>query len=301
MKLKHIDNIIGYDKLNLQDDIFPNAIKKFNKEFGHIEFIKIYYNSDGLKIEGYIVRNKKVKNKLPVIIFCRGGNNHPEKKLGQLNVGTLIKPEFVKLIDEGKIILFASNYRGSDNSEGVDEFGGRDVYDVINLYPIIEKYKYSDKNNIALYGWSRGCIMTFIVLRKVNWVKCVIVGAPPTNLLNQKIERPKMYDMLKNNFNLTKKDLMKRSVIFWTNMLPKTVPILILHGSADCRVDVNHSFLLSKKLQEYKIPYQLIIFPGGDHGLSEYQKKVSDEIIDWIENYLINNKQITINLEQHGK
>ena len=59
----------------------------------------------------------------------------------------------------------------------MDEFGGNDINDIINLYPIISSYKYCDK---------RGCMMAFLVHKKVNWIKCIIVGAPNINLLHDK-------------------------------------------------------------------------------------------------------------------
>jgi len=83
---------------------------------------------------------------------------------------------------------FRTNYRGNGN--GIDEFGGNDINDIINLYPIISSYKYCDKNNIGLYAWSRGCMMAFLVHKKVNWIKCIIVGAPNINLLHDKEFRP---------------------------------------------------------------------------------------------------------------
>lgn len=299
MKLKDISEIVECDKLDISGSKYSENIQNFSKQYPHFEFFRIMYLSDGLKIEGYIVRNKNIKKKLPVVIFCRGGNNHPEKKCGELTIKPLILSEFVQLIDSGQIVLFATNYRGGGRSEGVDEFGGRDVRDVTNLYPIIQEYDYTDPNRVALYGWSRGCIMVFVALRKVDWVKCAIVGAPPVNLIKNKEFRPKMDKMLREDFGLNDKDLKNRSVIYWTSRLPKDVPILILHGSADWRVSVLDTLTFAKKLQVKKIPYQLVILPGGDHSLTEYRQRVHDEAVNWLTSYLINNK--TVNLELHGR
>ena len=82
-------------------------------------------------------------------------------------------------------------------SEGIDEFGGKDVDDVINMYPIIKQYKYSDHNRISLYGWSRGCLMTLLTYKKVNWVKNIILGAGEYDLTSVKEFRPQFYENLK--------------------------------------------------------------------------------------------------------
>jgi dipeptidyl aminopeptidase/acylaminoacyl peptidase len=286
MNLNEIDEIIQYKYLCINQNNL-------------LDIIKIKYKSDNLFINGYIFKKNKCKKKLPVVIYCRGGNNHPIKYTGIYTPSRIINNHtgLFDLIYKEEIILFFSNYR--DN--GFDEFGGKDINDIINLYPIITKYKYSNCNNIALFAWSRGCMMAFLVHKKVNWIKCIIVGAPNVNLIKDKTRRPKMYNILINDFNLTDKDLIKRSAINWIYTFPKTVPILILHGTADWRVNVHNSFDLALKLQKYKIPYQLMIYPGGDHVLSEYKSDVHLQVTTFLIKYLINNEQHNINLEYHGK
>jgi len=95
--------------------------------------------------------------------------------------------------------------------------------------------------------------------------------------------------------------LKKRSAINWIDKLPKSAPILILHGSADWRVSVSNAYDLGQALQKNKIPYKLVIYPGGNHGLTKYRNDVVTEVTKWIDSYLIHNKQDLINLEYHGK
>ena len=47
----------------------------------------------------------------------------------------------------------------------------------------------------------------------------------------------------------------------------QTVPCFIWHTAEDAVVPVIHSLMLAEKLAEYRIPYELHVFPRGYHGL----------------------------------
>jgi len=298
MNLSQISKIIRFKQIVITER-FPPMIVKLAQKFNNLEIISIIYTSDNLKIHGYILKKKKIRTQIPVVIYCRGGNNHETKKCGELYPGTMFSLKgLLNLVNDGKIIVFASNYRGSKHSEGTDEYCGKDINDTINLYPIIKKYKYADSKKIAIYGWSRGCTTATMVMRKSNWIKCAILVAGNYDYIADKQFRPKMYKMLVEDFKLSHKDLKNRSCINWVNELP-TIPILLLHGSADWRVSAENSLKLSIELLKLKKPYKLIIYPGGDHGLTEYSKEVKKEVKYHLEQFLLKNEQI--NLTFHGK
>jgi dipeptidyl aminopeptidase/acylaminoacyl peptidase len=299
MKLSEISEIIKFDRVKFTDN-YPPRIFKTAQKFKNLEVISMIYKSDKLKIHGFIFKKKGIKKKKPVVIYCRGGNNH-KKMNHEMN----LKPwkffyikGLLKLVSEGKIIVFASNYRGSRLSEGKDEFCGKDINDTINLYPIIKKYKLADSKNIGIYGWSRGCTTALMVLKKTKWIKCIVLGAGKYNYIDYKKFRPSMYKMLTKDFKLSTTDLKNRSAINWVNKLP-SIPMLLLHGTSDWRVSVENSLKLSLELFKFKKPYKLIIYPGGDHGLTEYYQEVSEEVIMHLEKFLLNNEKI--NLDFHGK
>ena len=174
MMLDEISNIIKYKKIEFKKNRYSEYIYNKVKEYPNIEVINMIYKSDKLKIH--------------VVIYCRSGNNintneKTGRKFGELIPSSIfLSFSLFNLVNDGKIILFASNYRGSSLSEEKDEFGGNDINDIINLYPIIKKYKYSDEKNICLYGWSRGCTMVMNVHKKVKWIKCIILGAGNYNV-----------------------------------------------------------------------------------------------------------------------
>ena len=58
-------------------------------------------------------------------------------------------------------IVFASQYRGADGSEGQDEYCGADVQDVLSLLDIARAHSGWDGKHSLMMGWSRGTAMTY--------------------------------------------------------------------------------------------------------------------------------------------
>src|SRR4029453_3680791 len=94
---------------------------------GSIECLKIQYLSDGLKVVGFLVKPRDSGGKrYPVIIYNRGG----VQDIGKIDAPNIL--DFYELAANGFVVL-ASQYRGNDGGEGLEEVGGADVADVVNL------------------------------------------------------------------------------------------------------------------------------------------------------------------------
>ncbi len=278
--MNNIKNIVKYESIIFKNIELNNIIELFS----------IWYNSDDIIVHGYILQKKNLNEKIPVIIYCRGGNNIDMKgnyKAGEICPKSILHNDeyLYQMATKGIAIIFFPNYRGSTESEGQDEFGGKDVNDIINLYPIMQEYEYCDINKIALIGRSRGCMMAVLTSIKVNWVKIIILIAGVYSILRNMKERPEMVDFLMNDFNLSKNNIKERCIKHNIDKIPKNISILILHGSADNRVNVSHAYSIGKKCQKNNLSYKLIIFPNGNHGLIQYKDDVSREIIEWLKKY----------------
>lgn len=55
------------------------------------------------------------------------------------------------MANEGYIVI-CCNYRGCDKSEGNDEFGGKDVNDVLHLIEVVKELPKANAEKIGMYG-----------------------------------------------------------------------------------------------------------------------------------------------------
>ncbi len=273
----------------------------WKKKYQYLDSIQMYditYLSNGLKIKGYIVKPKFPGN-YPCIIYNRGGS----RDFGKLNIARVVTL-LGKIAKEGYVVI-ASQYRGNGGSEGKEEFGGADINDVIALTNVLQEVSNTDTGKIGMYGWSRGGMMTYIALTKTNKIKAAVVGGAPSDSFEMIKDRPEMgtkvlAELIPNYETEKEQELIKRSAIRWVDKFPKDVPILVLHGNADWRVKPQQSLNMALAFEEQRIPYRLIIYEGGDHGISEHRNEVNAQIISWFDKYLKKNIPIP-NMEYHGR
>jgi dipeptidyl aminopeptidase/acylaminoacyl peptidase len=74
----------------------------------------------------------------------------------------------------------------------------------------------------------------------------------------------------------------------------------MLHGNSDWRVKPEQSLNLALEFEKNRIPYRLIMFEGGDHGISEHKDEVNEQVLNWFDKYLKNDEQLP-NMEYHGR
>ena len=250
------------------------------------------YKSDGLEISGYLCRPKKtIGKKVPVIIYNRGGTGN----FGRLSEEDL--PDFYWLARNG-FAVYASNYRFVGDMGKLDQSGGDDVNDVINLYEIIKKIDYVDSSNIFMMGVSRGGMMTYQCLRKLNINAAAVIGGV-ADLKLQAIQRPIFingwsdleeeynYKGLANilpDFNKnSEKYLNERSAIEWADEI--NTPVYILHSRQDGRVSVTGAITLVQQLDKYDKDYKFKIYDRKSHGLPYSKFDSFEEIIKWFKSH----------------
>jgi len=59
-----------------------------------------------------------------------------------------------------------------------------------------------------------------------------------------------------------------------------------MHGGADAGVDPRHSLRLAEKLQEHGTSYELEVYAGGDHTLSDHRAARDAHAIEWFRRHL---------------
>lgn len=133
-------------------------------------------------------------------------------------------------------------------------------------------------------------MMTYLALTKSNIFKAAIVSGGIANLRCNANESRFMHFLYEASMGKNENELLtgcqKRSIVNFADKLCKTTPILILHGNEDKRVLPHDSIDLSYKLLEYKIPFRLIMFEGGDHFLKSHRNEVDKIRRAWFEKFL---------------
>src|SRR6266536_2044264 len=225
--------IISKEPFVLHDSIFKRINvydATLSMKLRSVDFYRISYLSDGLKVTGYIAEPKE-KGKYPCIISNRGGN----RDFGQWD--TLWIAFFLGRLASWNYVVIASQYRGNDGGEGIEEFGGKDIDDVLNLIPALSQLPKADTSRIGIEGAGRGGMMTYLALKNTCKFKAAVVTSGLANAFENIKSRPDMetgvYSELIPDYKINKEEELKaRSAIFWADKLCKTTLLLIMHGTA---------------------------------------------------------------------
>jgi dipeptidyl aminopeptidase/acylaminoacyl peptidase len=284
--------IIELNKIGLDShfsSVSDNSIiDKIDIFLGKNNYYELTYNSNGRKVKGFIGEPKEANETTPVVIFNRGGT----KEYGAFSPLTFTTSFLItRMIDWGYIVI-ATQYSGNGGSEGKDEFGGMDLDDVLNLQPVIEAYSKGNLSKIAMVGGSRGASMTYLALSQIDWVKAAVVEAGLTNHARNLQLREDMREQCKNMFDISNYEIVReRSPITHAHKINKNTPLLIMHGTADEKVSPLDSLEMATKLQECgHTNYQLVMFAGDNHKLSNNRINEEAMLRNWLDKHLITKK-----------
>ncbi|CAM4208988.1 alpha/beta hydrolase family protein [Pseudoalteromonas byunsanensis] len=283
-----------YEKGSKSADIVNSKLSRFDSLFGKEKYQQFKssldcstfeYEVDSHIVKGYVIKPKVVENKLPVLIYNRGGNGN----FGGVVFGTMMSRLFP--IAKEEFIIIGSQYRGTyTRSDTLDEFGGKDVKDVIALLDFIPSIESADPNRIGMFGASRGAMQTHLAVKQSTKIKAIATIAGSTDLSKGLTYRPvmeKVYEKRIPNYRENKQaELDKRSVLKWVTQLSPNIPILLLHGTNDKRVSLKHSEDFAAALSKHKIPHKFVVYPNDNHGLTKHKEEVSKELIYWFKKHL---------------
>ncbi|NQY65810.1 MAG: S9 family peptidase [Alteromonadaceae bacterium] len=269
--------------MSLFDSTFGK--NKFNQYKNNLTCRKFKYQVDGNTVNGFVIKPKSTTKKLPVLVYNRGGNGN----FGAVVFGSMMHNLF-PIANEGFVII-GSQYRGTftDNIM-LDEFGGKDVNDVIELFNYIPSIEGADPQRIGMFGASRGGMQTFLTLKQVKNVKAVATIAGDYDLLQGLTYRPDMEEMYKHRIPSYDKnkieELEKRSALKWVDDLSPNIPILLIHGTQDKQVSVKSSTDFANALSKNNITHKLVLYQEDDHHLLLNKENANKELVNWFLKFL---------------
>jgi dipeptidyl aminopeptidase/acylaminoacyl peptidase len=264
----------------------PQAYSKMLESYqalGDVKVWRIAYDSDHLTVTGLLAEPENwSRGAHPLVIYNRGGS----REFGKLTLLSAMR-SMVPYAQKGYLVA-ASNYRGTDGGDGVEEFGGNDVNDVLRLIERASEHPGFDGRNVYMIGHSRGAMMTYLALRRGAPVNAAVGLAGMADLFQTAQERPDIEEhvfhrLIVKNDKSREEEYKNRSVVYWAGEL--TVPIQLHHGDADNRVHVNQSQKLADILKQHGITHELLVWPGDNHALLRNWDKVIHHTLDWMERF----------------
>ena len=270
-----------------------NKFRKLCREWlSQIEAYSFVYKVNGTRVAGYVVLPRSGKA-LPCLIHLRGGS----RDVGALTQQTIFA-HMVRYAVEGYVVI-STQYPGGPGSDGKDGWGDALTLESIKkLRAILKSIPAADTARIGMKGHSRGGLMTYMTLREVKWIRAAVISGAPTDQRRAGKERKGWREHQISLWGRSRSETIRRSPLCWAEELPKNTPLLLMHGSADWRVDPRDSIAMSQKLYEHAIPHRFILFEGADHGISEYRQEFRTESLSWFERFLKKDEQV--NLRPHG-
>jgi len=187
------------DKSVVQANLKMNNLLYLQANSNLLNIYKFTYLSNNHNVIGFLVQPKSFQEsqtKEPCIIYNRGGS----QGFGFIDQVALFGQKIGGLALQGYSVM-TTQYSGCGGSQGVDQFGGQDLEDVLNLKIILDQLVLIDSSNIGMYGHSRGGLMTYMCLAQVNWIKAAVAGAAPSDMSTQIVQRPDLKIKTATMFN----------------------------------------------------------------------------------------------------
>lgn len=233
----------------------------------------VTYVSQGLKVKGYLVVPEE-SVPCPAIIYCRGGI----RKVGMVRIRRI-----VSMARRG-FVVFAPFYRGNVGGEGREDFGGEDRHDVHCAIPLLQSMPEVAPGPVALIGFSRGAVNALLTAKECAGAGPVVIWGGVSDLFLTYEERVDLRRMLKRVVGHPRKQpeaYEQRSAVYWADEL--RAPVLIVHGTLDPQVGIEHARRLADALERAGKPYAMELYEGLGHRFpKEEDEKALDAVFEWI-------------------
>lgn len=274
-----------YDKKLVVKTLLESKNKYDGYEIGTSE-VKTIKSADGTTdLFTRLIKpsNFDASKKYPVLVYVYGGPHAQMITNSYLDGANL----WMYWMAEQGYLVFTVDNRGSDNRGVAFESvihgrcGSNEIDDQIKGVEYLKSLPYVDENRLAVHGWSYGGFMTSsLMLRKPDTFKVGVAGGPVTDwkwyeimygerYMDTPAENQKGFDEA-NTLNYVK------------NLKGK---LLLIHGTSDDVVVMQHNFALVKKFVEAEKQVDFFPYPMHKHNVQgkdrvHLMKKVLDYVIE---------------------
>ena len=146
----------------------------------------------------------------------------------------------------------------------------------------------ADPDRVAMFGWSYGGYAALVAASRTPQIyQCVIAGAAVADQIRQLNEYAND-SFFRGAIKEQQTNYRRAAVNPIDEAQNVNVPILLVHGDVDQRVQVYHAKLYRDKLERYGKPYKYVELEGADHFSNtlffEHQIALYESMIDFLEN-----------------
>lgn len=215
------------------------AIRPYPSPNAHIRLDEVTYWSQGLRVKGLLARPKEAGD-YEALLYLRGGLQ---------SIG-MVRPARIAQFASQGFVVFAPYYRGNRGGEGKDEFAGDDRHDAMNAIMVLKQFIAVEKVNV--FGFSRGGLMALWTAILSDEVKSLVTWAGVSDATATYWERVDMRRGLKRIVggtpNKVPENYEDRTPLY--DVAEIQAPVLIIHGTEDQHVDIEHAYQLELYLKD---------------------------------------------------
>jgi dipeptidyl-peptidase-4 len=235
------------------------------EEFGSLKA------GDGQALYYRLIKPAKMTEgkRYPVVFDLYGGPGSQYVQRSWMGGGRATQGLFRELLAQHGFIVFSLDNRGSALRGTAFEapifrrFGKTEIEDQLRGAEFLKTLPFVDPDRIGVMGWSYGGYMTLMALTTAPKVfKAGVAGAPVTDwrLYDTHYTERYLGDPSENAAGYAASSIAP----YAKNLSGR---LFLVHGMADDNVLFAHSTQLMKQLQDDRIQFDLMTYPGGKHGL----------------------------------
>jgi dienelactone hydrolase len=246
-----------------------------------------YKARDGRKIAAYVtVPNGE--RPFPLVVLPHGGPFVQE---------TVIYDEWAQMLANNGYMVIQPQYRGS-RGYGLDHYlsawkngseaGYRMQDDKDDGALFLVEKGYADPDRIAMFGWSYGGYAALVAASREQQIyQCVIAGAAVADMVKQ-VNTIANESWFRGSTEIEQMAYRRGAINPVDEVEKVNVPILLIHGSVDQRVQPVQARLYYKQLEKHNKPYKYVELEGADHFYDtlffEHQIELYESLIDFLGN-----------------